>query len=167
MPHAGEEVRLILLDALPSSAPETQLAAMEFAPHEFEIDRDARRQAGKPGQQGLPVGLPGSDKSQHIQLGLILWDERKILPDAAPGVKSSGASCLSSIIRAAVLGDLKLLEKASRISSATSGERRSRGAMQRGRNDRRRVRGMRNGITPSELTSPHPGVIALRWRHLW
>jgi hypothetical protein len=72
MPHAGKEVCLILLDTLASSAPEPQLAAVKLAPHELEIDRDARRQTGKPGQQGLPVGFPGSDKSQHVQLGLIM-----------------------------------------------------------------------------------------------
>jgi hypothetical protein len=70
--HAGKEIRLILLDALASSAPETQLAAVKLAPHEFKIDRDAGRQTGKPRQQGLPVGFPGSDKSQHVQLGLIM-----------------------------------------------------------------------------------------------
>jgi hypothetical protein len=72
MPDAGKEVRLILLDALASSAPETELAAVKLAPHEFEVDRDSRRQTGKPGQQGLTVGFPGSNKSQHVQLGLIM-----------------------------------------------------------------------------------------------
>jgi hypothetical protein len=33
------------------------------------------------------VGFPGSDKSQHVQLGLVMGDKRTILPDALPGVK--------------------------------------------------------------------------------
>jgi hypothetical protein len=86
--NTGENVRLILLNALPATAPVTKLSAVQFALNEFQINRHAERQPGDPRDQSLPVRFTRADESKHATRILPATPgKRAILPDAFTRVK--------------------------------------------------------------------------------
>src|SRR5580658_5844676 len=53
--HPGQNIGPIFFDALAAAAPKSELAAMQFAIYERQVNGDASRQAGHPGDQRLSV----------------------------------------------------------------------------------------------------------------
>ena len=63
--HSGEHMGLVRLDLHASAAAIALLTAPKLAVNELEIDRHAGGNSGDQGDQGLPVGLPGSGETDH------------------------------------------------------------------------------------------------------
>jgi len=93
--HAGKNVRLIFLDALPPAPAESQLPPVKLSRDQIHVHRDARGQPGNPRHERLPVRLSGGDESQHVQWCLARSNKQRILPDASVRVKERRAAVLS------------------------------------------------------------------------
>ena len=105
---------LIFLDPLSSAAPVSQLAAVQFAVDEFQIDGQAGRQPGNPGDQRLAVRFSGGNELQHVSVGLAFQRQTKDSTGRIRCGKGSPVRIQVSESRADVADDCAICHTANR-----------------------------------------------------
>jgi hypothetical protein len=65
MPHPGKNVGSVLLDLLPSASAISELASVQLAIDQFDINRQASRKSRYKSQQSLSVRLTRGAEAKH------------------------------------------------------------------------------------------------------